>query len=200
MKQVIVIHGATTFIDYDQYLQYLAEKPLQVDRLTYKPMWKERLQDNLGDAYQVLMPSMPNKTNARYSEWRIFFKNLTQLLTDDCILVGHSMGAVFLAKYLSETRLPFRVQATILVATPYCDDSAEDLGDFKLDTISDLFRSQAGKVIIFNSKDDPVISVQDIERYRQDLPEAEHIEIPASDHFMRVDFPELTTCIKNLEK
>ena len=200
MKQIVVIHGATTFVDHDQYLQYLAEKPLQVDRLTYKPMWKERLQDNLGDAYKVLLPSMPNKTNARYSEWRIFFKNLTQLLTDDCVLVGHSMGAVFLAKYLSETHLPFRVQATILVATPHSDDSAEDLGDFKLDTISDLFRSQAGKVIIFNGKDDPVISVQDIERYKQDLPGAEHIELPASDHFMRVDFPELTTHIKNLEE
>jgi predicted alpha/beta hydrolase family esterase len=198
VKQVIVIHGATTFADHDQYLKYLAKKPLQLDRLTYRPMWKERLQNELGNTYRVLLPSMPNKTNARYSEWRIFFKNLTQLLTDDCVLVGHSMGAVFLAKYLSEERLPCLVHATVLIATPYSDESAEDLGDFKLDSISDLLRSQAGKVIIFNGKDDPVISTQDVERYKQDLPGAEHITLPASDHFMRADFIELTDCIKNL--
>lgn len=199
MKQVIIIHGATTFADYDQYLDYLAERPLRVERLTYKPMWKERLQENLGGSYQVLLPSMPNKTNARYNEWCIFFKNLTQLLTDDCILIGHSMGAVFLAKYLSETQLPIHIQATILVATPHSDESSEHLGDFKLDTISELFRAQAGQVTVFNGLDDPVISMKDIERYQRDLPDAEHVTLSAPDHFVRPDFPEIIECIKALE-
>jgi hypothetical protein len=68
MQQIIVIHGGTTFEEYDKYLESLSTKKLNIDRFIYKPMWKELLQDNLGDDFQVLTPSMPNKSNARYSE------------------------------------------------------------------------------------------------------------------------------------
>lgn len=71
MQQVIVIHGGTTFRDYDIYLRSLSEKKLDIDRLIHKPMWKELLQGNLGSEYQVLLPSMPNSTNARYSKWEL---------------------------------------------------------------------------------------------------------------------------------
>lgn len=198
MKQVTVIHGGTTFANYDDYLQMLATKTLYVDRLTYKPMWKELLQEELGNDYQVLLPKMPNATNARYSEWKVWFSHLTEVITDDCILVGHSMGAIFLAKYLSENEFPRSIKATILVAAPYNDDSGEDLNDFKLEAVSDLFRSQAGKVVFFFGSDDPVISQTEIQNYKNDLPTAEFNILPAPDHFVRADFPELATLLKNI--
>lgn len=68
MQQIIVIHGGTTFQDYDAYLRSLSEKKVDIERFAYTPKWKELLQDNLGSEYQVLLPSMPNSTNARYSE------------------------------------------------------------------------------------------------------------------------------------
>jgi len=198
MQQVIVIHGATAFARYDDYLNYLATKPVQADRMTFKPMWKELLQENLGDEYQVLLPAMPNKTNARYAEWKLWFDNTTQLIADDCILIGHSMGAVFLAKYLSQNKFPQKIKATILIATPYDDESDEDLVDFKLDGITDLFKSQAGRVVVINGNDDPVIAISDVEKYKKDLPDAEFVTISAPDHFMRVDFPELLTLLKSV--
>ena len=198
MKQVIVIHGGTAFANYDDYLHNLATKPVYADRLTFKPMWKELLQENLGDEYQVLLPAMPNKTNARYAEWKLWFDNVAHIITDDCILIGHSMGAVFLAQYLSNNKFPRRIKATILIATPYDDESEEDLVDFKLDSITELFNVQAGKVIVINGNDDPVISASDIQKYRDDLSDAEFVTIPAPDHFMRVEFPELTAIIRNL--
>lgn len=198
MQQIIAIHGATTFATYDSYLNSLATKPLILERFTYKPMWKELLQEKLGDEYQVLLPAMPNKTNARYSEWKVWFDHFSDLIADDCILIGHSMGAVFLAKYLSQHAFPVKIKATILVATPYNDESDEDLGDFKLDSITDLFKSQAGAVFIINGNDDPVILTTDIQKYKDDLPDAQFLTIPASDHFMRVDFPEMTNILKTL--
>ena len=161
-------------------------------------MWRDLLQQNLGDDYQVLLPSMPNKTNARYSEWKLWFDNVSSVITNDCILIGHSMGAVFLAKYLSENKFAHRIKATILIATPYNDETVEDLNDFKLEGVTDLFRSQAGRVVVFNGNDDPVISVSDIDKYKNDLPEAEFITLPAPDHFARQDFPELMKLIKEL--
>lgn len=196
MKQVVVIHGGTTFANYDDYLQFLAEKPVSIDRMSYKPMWKELLQGKLGDNYQVILPTMPNKTNARYAEWKLWFTNISKLFEDNCILIGHSMGAIFLAKYLSETKVRYKIKATILVATPYDDESDEDLSDFKLTKITDLFTAQAGKVTTINGEDDPVISHSDIQKYRNDLPGADFMTLPAPDHFVRTNFPELLQLIR----
>jgi predicted alpha/beta hydrolase family esterase len=198
MQQIIVIHGGTTFAQYDDYLEYLRTKQPSIDRLTYQTFWKERLQDTLGAEYQVLLPSMPNKTNAKYSEWKLWFDTLSGLFADDCILVGHSLGGIFLAKYLSENTFPHRIKATILIAAPFKDESVEDLADFKLAGISDLFKQQAGKVIVFGGEDDPVISKDELQRYKQELLDADFRIMPAPDHFMRVDFPELTQVLTEL--
>lgn len=198
MQQIIVIHGGTTFQDYDTYLKFLSEKKLDIDRFIYRPMWKELLQKNLGNEYQVMLPSMPNSTNARYSEWKLWFENISNLFSDDCILIGHSLGAVFLAKYLSENSLTAKIKATILIAAPYDDESAEDLTDFKLIKISERLTKQAGRIVFFNGIDDPVISSSDLHKYQNQLPSAEFNLLSAPDHFVRADFPELINLLKKI--
>ncbi|MGB4768283.1 MAG: alpha/beta hydrolase [Candidatus Saccharimonas sp.] len=198
MQQIVIIHGGTTFQDYDEYLKSLSEKKLDIDRFVYKPKWKELLQDNLGSDYQVLLPSMPNSTNARYSEWKLWFDHISSLFADNCILVGHSLGAVFLAKYLSENSLRVTIKATILIAAPYDDESVEDLTDFKITKLSQQLIDQAGRLVFFNGEDDPVISIHDLQKYQKQLPGAEFNILSAPDHFVRADFPELTSLLKDI--
>lgn len=199
MTQVIAIHGGTTFEKYDDYLKSLSTKKLYVDRMVYRPMWRELLQQNLGEEYKVLLPSMPNSTNARYSEWKLWFDHLTEIIEDDCILIGHSMGAIFLAKYLSENDFPRKIKATVLVAAPYDDTSTENLTDFKIDHVSERFASQAGKVVFFFGSDDPTIPLAEMDKFRHDVPRAEYRILSAPDHFVRPDFPELIDTIKSLK-
>lgn len=198
MKQVIAIHGGTTFARYEDFLKSLSTKKLIVERFTYKPIWKELLQENLGPEYQVLLPSMPNKQNAKYSEWKIWFDHFSEIAEDDCIIIGHSMGAIFLAKYLSENKFPRKIKATIMIAGPYDDETGEDLTDFKLEGISELFKSQAGRTVFFFGHDDVVTPESEIKKYQADLPSAEFNIMSAPDHFMRVEFPELLNTIKQL--
>jgi predicted alpha/beta hydrolase family esterase len=197
MKQVIVIHGGTTFSTYEKYLDYLRTKTIHVDRLTHKSTWKDQLQANLGDEYQVLLPTMPNGTNARYSEWKLWFDRISKVIEDDCILIGHSLGAVFLAKYLSETSFSKKISATILIAAPYHDETIEDLTEFKIEQLSSKLDEQAGRIIFFNGLDDPIIPPSEIDCYRKELPDAEYNIISASDHFVRTDFPELLSAIRS---
>jgi len=198
MKQVIVIHGGTTFASYDTYLDYLSRKTVSIDRLLPTSSWKGNLQQALGRDYLVLTPSMPNSTNAKYVEWKLWFERITEIITDDCILIGHSLGGIFLAKYLSECEFPRHIKATILIAAPYDDESDEDLADFKLTGISPLFQQQAGKIILFYGQDDPVVSANEIEKYRQALPEADVRQQAAPDHFVREHFPELVWAVTEL--
>ena len=181
MQQVIVIHGGTTFKDYDSYLQSLSQKKLDINRFIYTPKWKEKLQDVLGNEYQVLLPSMPNSTNARYSEWKIWFEHISSLFAHDCIIIGHSLGGIFLAKYLSENTLPVKIKATILVAAPYDDQLTE----------------QAGRLVFINGLDDPVVPATEMKKYQRRLPNAEFIVLPAPDHFVREKFPELIYLLKS---
>lgn len=198
MQQIIVIHGGTTFQDYDIYLKSLSERKLDINRFIRRPMWKELLQDNLGSEYQVLLPSMPNSTNARYGEWKLWFEHISSLFSDSCILIGHSLGAVFLAKYLSENSFSVKIKATILIAAPYDDDSVEDLTDFKIVNLSERLTEQAGRIVFFNGMDDPVISNLDLNKYQNQLPAAEFKILSAPDHFVREDFPELISLLKNI--
>jgi len=200
MKQVVVIRGGTTFNQYEDYIESLRTKSVQIDRIAYAPGWKESLQAKLGQDYLVLIPSMPNTANAKYTEWKMYFDRVAEVLEDDCILVGHSMGGIFLAKYLSECKFPRRIAATILVAAPFDDDSEEDLGDFKISTLSELFTEQAGRVIVFGAHDDPVISPSDFDRYRDALPHADIQEVSAPDHYVRPEFPELVEAIKSVHR
>jgi len=197
MQQIIVIHGGTTFQDYDKYLASLSDKKLHIDRFVYKPMWKDLLQQELGDDYQVLTPAMPNKTNARYEEWSLWFEHLSSLFDDEVILIGHSLGGIFLAKYLSERTLHVKIKATILIAAPYDDESDEDLTDFKMTSISDKLAEQAGKLVFVNGTNDPVVSQSEPLKYQKAVPSAAFISLPAPDHFMREKFPELTDLIRN---
>lgn len=198
MKQVIVIHGGTTFSDSDKYLDYLRTKTISVERLMPTGSWKDSLQSTLGDDYQVLLPSMPNATNAQYDEWKLWFGRIVEVITDDCILIGHSLGAIFLVRYLSENVFPKHIATTILIAAPFDDESAEDLTDFKLTQVSELFTKQAGKVIFFMGPDDPVIAPSELEKYRTALPTAEYNILPAPDHFVRPEFPELVRIVRSI--
>lgn len=200
MTQVIQIHGGTTFANYDDYMKSLSSSTLHPERMTFKPMWRELLQQNLGDDYQVLLPAMPNKTNARYSEWKVWFTHLTDIIEDDCILIGHSMGAIFLAKYLSENKFPRTIKATILIAAPYDDESEEDLTDFKIDSVTEQFTSQAGRVEFFFGSDDPVIPLAEMSKFQHDVPGAKYHILSAPDHFVRPDFPELIDVLKSATK
>ena len=100
-QQVFVIHGGTAFDTYEEYISYLQKKEVSLEKLLGRD-WKLNLQDNLGSDYEVFLPKMPNAQNAVYKEWCIWFEKYLPLLDDGVILVGHSLGAVFLAKYLSE--------------------------------------------------------------------------------------------------
>jgi hypothetical protein len=67
-------------------------RSFEIDSLDYffGTSWKNTLQQNLGEDFQVVAPRMPNQFDARYEEWKIWFEKLIPLLNDEVVLVGHS--------------------------------------------------------------------------------------------------------------
>lgn len=198
-RQVLVIHGGTTFDTHKDYIFYLKNKEISLDKLKLLKDWKDTLEKELGENFEVLSPRMPNGTNARYEEWKIWFERIIPLLNNDLILVGHSLGGIFLAKYLSENKIPIRIKATILVAAPFDDEGSEEsLADFKLPPSLSKLAEQSGTIYLIQSKDDPTVPFAQLEKYKKALPNAKTIIFEDRGHFKQEAFPEIVELIKRL--
>jgi predicted alpha/beta hydrolase family esterase len=198
MKQeILIIHGGGTFDTYDEYINFLKTKEVTLDRL-FRKDWKTSFQEKLGDNYLVLAPQMPNSQNARYLEWKIRFERIMPVLDELLILIGHSLGGIFLAKYLSENSISKKVIATILIAAPFKDEPGESLTDFKIGNDLTMLEKQGGKIFLYHSKDDPVVPYAHVEMYQNLLPKAVMRTFEDRQHFNQPEFPELMKEIQEL--
>lgn len=153
---------------------------------------------DLGDEYEVFTHQMPNKSNARYNEWKIWFEKLLPFLRDDVVLVGHSLGASFLTRYLAEERLPIRAKALMLVAGAYSADLEDMAPEFAAPESLMLATEQVEQIFLYHSKDDPVVPFKELSRYESALPKATSRVFEDKKHFNQEHFPELVADIKNV--
>lgn len=195
MKQVLIIHGGTSFSTYEAYRKYLDAKIFDYDKLTHPIRWKESLAGQLPD-FDIIYPNMPNSSNAVFDEWAVYFQKLTGFFGNDVQIIGHSLGAMFLAKYLHEYSLSKPVKRLLLVAGGYDDETHEDLGSFKINSVANLPKN-AGEIHLFHSQDDPVVPFVELAKFQHDLPIAKSHIFTNRGHFLQSDFPELLEILKS---
>ncbi len=191
-QQILVIHGGTTFENDEAYLASLHALAIDLARLRKQRDWKECLQEVLGSSYDVLRPTMPNGSNARYSEWKIFFEKILEQVDDGIDIVGHSLGALFLAKYFSEGESPRAVRRLFLVAGPFDAASGELLGSFSLDAnrVASM-QNRVESIFLYYSADDATVPISEADKYFQKLPMAKLRIFNNRGHFKQETFPEL---------
>lgn len=189
--------GGNAFEKYEDYIAYLTAKELRIEKLLSQG-WKLNLGQKLGSTYQVLNPQMPNSLNARYAEWKIWFEKIIPLLDDTVAFIGHSLGGIFLAKYLSENTYPKKIRATFLIAAPYNTKDQHPLVDFIITEDLSLFAQQAGEVFLYQSTDDMVVPFENVTSYQKALPNAQIRIFKDKQHFNQEEFPELIADIITL--
>jgi len=197
-QQIFVIHGGNASNSYAEYLKYLRAKKVTLEYLQLTD-WKSNLQKTLGSKFEVFNPPMPNKQNAKYLEWKIYFEKLIPLMSNNVILIGHSLGGIFLAKYLSEKTFPKKIRATMLVAAPFNTPTKHPLADFILGKNLNKLAKQGGNIYLYQSKDDLVVPYSNLASYQKALPEATTRTFKSRGHFNLKNFPELTRDLKNLK-
>lgn len=201
-QQVFYIHGGSAYSNYEAFLQHLQTATLRdVPTTTPLKKWTGSFREDLGVAYEVFMPAMPNSQNAKYQEWKIWFERYVPHLRDGVILVGWSLGGFFLTKYLLENTLPVSIKALFLVAAPFEPDEfdGEDGGDFMFDSsrVGEL-ATKVPQITILHSKDDFIVPYTHALKYQAALPEATLLTFEDKNHFLVETFPELLQHIKQV--
>lgn len=200
--QILYIHGGDAFSNYDDFLECLRTEPIDEPFNTeVRKKWKERLKIEFSEQADILFPSMPNKQNAHYIEWKIWFERHFEFLTGEVILIGHSQGGYFLVKYLIENDVPFPIKALFLVSAPFEPriEEKEDGGDFNFDTqkLPSLI-NVSQNIVIFHSEDDLVVPYNHGINYKNALPTAEFISFTDRGHFIGPEFPEIIEEIRKI--
>lgn len=196
--QVFLIHGGNTFRSQKKYQEFLQTRSISIEK---KISWKDGYLDKkLGADFEIISPRMPSPDNAKYSDWKIHFERHFPYLRNNIILIGSSLGGIFLARYLSENTFPKKILATYLVCPPFYNDlpGEELVGGFKLNANITRIQKNSPNLTLLFSKNDDVVPVAHAEKYRKKLPDAEIIIYENKNgHFKVAEFPEIVQMIKN---
>lgn len=187
MKNAIILHGLPS------KKEYYSNKYPSASNSHWLPWLQKQLM------IHDIKADTPEVPNVYDPKWELFVREVERFdITPETVLVGHSMGAGFWVRYLSEHPDIF-VDKVILVA-PWLNLNHEyDLTffDFEIDPV---IVSHANKFIIFASDNDQQ-SVQDSVTFLQDkIPTAIFTTFHNYGHFtlrsMQTDaFPELLESI-----
>jgi uncharacterized protein len=200
-KQVLVIHGGDFFDTREEFFADLKKGELELEDLIpeEKKSWKAALSKDLGEDYQVFRPMMPLPTFARYEEWKVWFEKMHSFLRDGVILVGHSLGGIFLARYLGENKMPIKIKALFLIA-PYFAARKSDPNQNSGWTIGSLdgIPAQVKNVFIYQSEDDMTVPIAHAHEYAARIPASKLVLFKDKGHFRLDRFPELVKAIRDL--
>ena len=156
------------------------------------------LQDSLGDAYDVRHPKMPDEGSPVYEAWRD--RIASELAALDCgtILVGHSLGASILLKYLSEEKTEKPIAGIYLVTTPYWGAEDWEVEEYALQR--DFASKLAGglPVFFYHGRDDEVVPFEHLALFAEKLPQATVREFDGRGHQFDEDLSEVALDIKGL--
>jgi len=196
---LLLIHGGMTFKDDRTYVSYLKRRPISLEK---SRRWRDAyLEKSIGPRFEVIRPRMPLSENANYRDWKIWFERHLAIIQGRPVLVGHSLGGIFLAKYLSENKLKYKAHGVYLVAPPF---DSRDLGEgeslvggFELKQNLSLLAKNTDYLHLFFSTDDPIISARHARKYQNLLPKESITVLKNRGHFSTPTFPEIVKLIKS---
>ena len=195
--QIMLIHGGMTFKNKKDYLSFLKNREISIEK---KVRWSDDYLDKkLSRSFEIIKPRMPLSENAKYSEWKIYFERYFPYLRNNIILIGGSLGGIFLAKYLSENKFPKKILSVYLICPPFDNSlSNEDLaGGFKLKSNLSMIEKNCKRVNLMFSKNDDVVPVSHAKKYKNKLKNANVIIYKNKNgHFKISKFPEIVRMIK----
>jgi predicted alpha/beta hydrolase family esterase len=129
------------------------------------------LQEALGATYNVRYPHMPNDDAPDFG-WGRQINQEISAIKGEVILVGHSVGASLLLKYLSENTITNPISGIFLLATPFWSgDKDWHKGLVLREDFADSL-PHGVPIFLYHCRDDEEIDFANLAIYAKKLPQA----------------------------
>src|ERR687889_187357 len=158
------------------------------------------LRDALGGGYEVRCPKMPEEDRPQYTAWRDRIASALDELDGEVFLVGHSLGASILLKYISEEKTVTPIAGMFLVAPPYWGVEDWEVDEYVLqeDFASTLPRGLP--MFFYHSRDDEWVPFAHLALYAEMFPHANAREFDGRGHQFDDDLTEVAHDIQSLKR
>ena len=182
MKNAIILHGTC---DKDEYF---SDKYPSLSNSHWFPWLQKQL---LINNIFTQTPEMPEAYNPDYEKWRREFEKFD--VNSETILIGHSSGAGFLLRWLSENKV--KISKLILVA-PWLDPDREKTTSFFNFEIAKDIKERVIEIHLLVSSDDHDDILESANIIKNNISAIKYHEFHGFRHFtyrhMKTDkFPEL---------
>jgi len=158
------------------------------------------LRDALGGGYEVQCPKMPNEDNPQYSAWRDRIASELTGFDGEVFLVGHSLGASVLLKYISEERTATPISGTFLVAPPYWGVEDWEVDEYALQEDFASKLPSGLPMFFYHSRDDEWVPFAHLALYAEKVPHVSIREFDGRGHQLDDDLSEVAYDIASLER
>ncbi len=156
------------------------------------------LRHALGSEYDVRSPQMPDEDDPEVGAWKEKISGELAVMDGAAILVGHSVGALVLLKYLSEEAMEEPAAGLFLVATPYLGTGGWEVEE---DALREDFASELPEglpVFFYHGREDEVVPFEHLALYAEALPRATVREFDGRGHQFDEDLSEVALDIQEL--
>lgn len=180
MKQILFIHSAGPQGEQEGssgLLQYLKQQ--------------------LDAEFQIIAPKMPKPEEPHYSPWKQVLKKEIESLSDDAIVVTHSLGGSVLFKFLSEQAPRKSFAKIIAIAAPYWEINSQwAIEEFLLEENFGSRIDPLPEVVLFHSAGDPIVPFSHSQKYSEKLSNATLRKLAGNDHLFSSGIRELVSEIR----
>jgi len=156
------------------------------------------LQDVLGAVYDVQCPKLPNEDSPECEAWKVQIAQEITTLDGEVILVGHSLGASILLKYLSEEKVEKPVAGIFLVAPPYWGAEDWEVSEYALQKDFASKLPEGLPVFFYHSRDDELVPFAHLALYTEKFPRATIREFDDRGHQFDDDLSDVARDIERL--
>jgi predicted alpha/beta hydrolase family esterase len=155
------------------------------------------LKEETKTEFNILHPSMPSPQSPSYKAWKSVMNKSN--LSQGSIVMGHSLGASVLLKYLSEQTPFLALEALFLIATPFWGLPDWTHGDYLLPNDFAKALVNVKRTFFYHSTDDDVVGFDHLEAYSSYLPKATFRVLNGQGHYFASGIPVLVDDLQTIK-
>lgn len=147
--------------------------------------------------FDVVVPTLPNAEAPDRDEWTKALVDVAAPLTNDTIIVGHSLGGAAALRMLEAAEARSTPHAMVMIATPWMITDEKFRGFFFSELDFEVLMWRAAKFVVIHAQNDPIIPVDHAKKYAATF-HAKLIAPETGEHFQGSEYPVLLEEILNI--